>query len=214
MRRASDIRWPVFAPSSNHHRPATGIIRFVQKVVSTDSDAASERILTAKILIADGGPDLDFLRGRSAMDRRYQFHFARSGPEALQKLQDEPDIMLVVADLHLPILDGLSLLARLTEVNPLVVAIVVATAADAGCLRAAMHRGAVDFLTKPLDMEALDSSFRRALQRADTLRQAAGALSQRPPRRGKRSWSATCNGRCCRAFLRFPTGPRSMSTPA
>jgi adenylate cyclase len=57
---------------------------------------------------------------------------------------------MVVADINMPRMDGLTLLQRLRESAENVSTIIVSAYGDMGNIRAAMNRGAFDFVTKPL----------------------------------------------------------------
>ena len=112
---------------------------------------------TFRILVVDDEPDLEPLirqRMRSHIrSGKYAFHFAGNGVEALDLLSGDGRFDMVVTDINMPGMDGLSLLARLSELDPDIKSIVVSAYGDIRNIRTAMNRGAFDFITKPLDFE-------------------------------------------------------------
>src|SRR5258708_36574653 len=107
----------------------------------------------AKILVADDEVDLEMLIKQKfrqkIREKQYEFIFAINGNDALIKLRDNPDIDVVLSDINMPEMDGLTLLSKMGEVNPLVKAVIVSAYGDMDNIRTAMNRGAFDFLTKP-----------------------------------------------------------------
>lgn len=124
--------------------------------------------MPAKILLVDDEPDLELLmRQKFRQQIRYQkwhFTFAHSGTEALAILQADQEFDLVLTDINMPGMDGLTLLGKLPEINPILRAVIITAYGDIGNIRIAMHRGAYDFLTKPLDLQDLELTITRALQ--------------------------------------------------
>ncbi|MHC5537350.1 PP2C family protein-serine/threonine phosphatase [Singulisphaera rosea] len=133
--------------------------------------------VTAKILIADDEPDLELLirhRFRKEIrDRLYDFVFAADGSHALDSLQNDPEIEVVLTDLNMPGMDGLSLLSRIVDEYPLMQPVIVSAYGDMTNIRAAMNLGAFDFLTKPIDFRDFASTLDRTVRRAQLLRQSA-----------------------------------------
>ncbi len=121
-----------------------------------------------KILVVDDEPDLEPLilqRMRRNIRRgEYVFLFARDGVEALGKLTGDPSIDLVISDINMPRMDGLTLLQRIESVNPRVRAIIISAYGDMESIRTAMNRGAFDFVTKPLDFQDLSLTVERTLR--------------------------------------------------
>jgi adenylate cyclase len=121
----------------------------------------------AKILAVDDEPDFELLlRQRFRREIRsgeFEFRFARHGEEALAALAEEPDIELILLDINMPVMDGLTLLARLREQQANVRAIIVSAYGDMANLRTAMNRGAFDFVTKPVDLGDLEITIRKTL---------------------------------------------------
>ena len=138
---------------------------------------------SAKILAVDDEPDFEFLIRqrfrRQIREEEFAFRFAHHGEEALSALDAEPDIDLMLLDINMPVMDGLTLLSELSERQSAVRAIIVSAYGDMANLRTAMNRGAFDFVTKPVDLSDLEITVRKALaniaklREMDRLRQAA-----------------------------------------
>jgi adenylate cyclase len=113
----------------------------------------------AKILAVDDEPDIELLLTqrfrRQIREGEFVFCFARHGEEALTVLDAEPDVDLILLDINMPVMDGLTLLARLREQQSPVRTIIVSAYGDMPNLRTAMNRGAFDFVTKPIDLNDL-----------------------------------------------------------
>ena len=121
-----------------------------------------------KILVVDDEPDLEPLilqrMRRNIRSGRYSFVFAGNGIEALELLTTEPDIDMVVSDINMPQMDGLTLLEQIPKVDPNVRSVIISAYGDMRNIRTAMNRGAFDFVTKPLDFEDLQITIDRTLQ--------------------------------------------------
>ena len=132
--------------------------------------------MTHKILVVDDEPDLEPLvlqRMRRAIRRGvYEFVFARNGVEALKKLDEEDDIDMVLSDINMPEMDGLTLLEQIPTVNPDIRAVIISAYGDMQNIRTAMNRGAFDFVTKPLDFDDLRITVDRTLQHVEEWREA------------------------------------------
>src|SRR5256884_5457754 len=129
----------------------------------------------AKILEVDGEPDFELLLTqrfrRQIRENEFTFRFVRHGEEALAALAAEPDIDLILLDINMPVMDGLTLLARLREQQSGVRAIIVSAYGDMTNLRTAMNRGAFDFVTKPVDLSDLEITIRKTIDDIGKLRE-------------------------------------------
>ncbi len=133
-----------------------------------------------RILIVDDEPDLELLirqRFRKQVVRNeYEFVAAFNGLEALDILQKDNEIELVLTDINMPQMDGLTLLKEMRELNsPVLRAIVISAYGDMENIRTAMNRGAFDFVTKPIDFEDLGITIRKTLLEISNLKQAQEA---------------------------------------
>src|ERR1700722_10989863 len=129
----------------------------------------------AKILAVDDEADFELLIRqrfrRQIRDEEFEFRFAHHGEEALMALSAEPDIGLMLLDINMPVMDGLTLLNELRERRLAVQAIIVSAYGDMTNLRTAMNRGAFDFVTKPVDLRDLEITVRKALANVAKLRE-------------------------------------------
>ena len=132
--------------------------------------------MTYKILVVDDEPDLEPLvlqRMRRQIRRgNYEFVFAHNGVEALEQLEADPGIDMVVSDINMPRMDGLTLLEQIPNVSPDIRAIIVSAYGDMENIRTAMNRGAFDFVTKPVDFEDLQITIDRTLAHIEQWREA------------------------------------------
>jgi sigma-B regulation protein RsbU (phosphoserine phosphatase) len=132
--------------------------------------------MPAKILIVDDEPDLELLIRqrfrRQIREQIYDFLFARNGAEALAAVEADPAIELVLSDINMPVMDGLTLLANLRRLRPLLGTVIVSAYGDIPNIRAAMNLGALDFLTKPIDFHDFEVTVAKTLQQVEALRQA------------------------------------------
>jgi len=132
--------------------------------------------MSAKILVVDDEPDLEALVlqkfRHQIRDGAVSFHFAHDGIDALAALKANGDIDLVVTDINMPRMDGLTLLQKLQEKEDKVSAIVVSAYGDMANIRTAMNRGAFDFVTKPIDFVDLETTIAKTLRYIAFLREA------------------------------------------
>jgi adenylate cyclase len=128
------------------------------------------------ILVVDDEPDLEALIvqrfRRQIREGGTTFLFARDGVEALDVIARHPGIDLALADLNMPRMDGLTLLGRLQEADDPLATVVVSAYGDMTNIRAAMNRGAFDFLTKPIDFADLEVTVAKTLRHVSSLREA------------------------------------------
>jgi len=130
--------------------------------------------MIATILIVDDEPDLKTLVlqkfRKRICDGMVAFVFARDGIEALQSILDHPYVDIVVSDINMPRLDGLSLLQKLQEADERKSTIIVSAYGDMSNIRTAMNRGAFDFLTKPIDFRDLEMTIDKTIRHVEMLR--------------------------------------------
>lgn len=133
-------------------------------MVASAQEAPTE---SYKILVVDDEPDLEPLilqrMRRNIRAGRYAFVFAHNGVEALEVLRTDGDIDMVVSDINMPQMDGLTLLEQIPKVDPNIRSVIVSAYGDMRNIRTAMNRGAFDFVTKPLDFEDLQITIERTL---------------------------------------------------
>jgi len=122
----------------------------------------------AKILAVDDEPDFELLLKQRFRQRIRKgdlaFRFARHGEEALSVLAEEPDIGLLLLDINMPVMDGLTLLSELRARKSPARAVIVSAYGDMANIRTAMNRGAFDFVTKPVDLNDLEVTIDKTLE--------------------------------------------------
>lgn len=136
----------------------------------------------AKILVVDDEADLELLVKqkfrRKIRENVYEFVFAQNGEEALQKVAEHPDLDIILSDINMPVMDGLTLLSRLPDANPMLKAVVVSAYGDMQNIRTAMNRGAFDFVCKPVDFDDLDLTMEKTIQHVRQLQQTIKAIKE------------------------------------
>lgn len=132
--------------------------------------------MTATILVVDDEPDLEALVlqkfRRQIREGTVNFMFAHDGIEALATIEAQPHVDMVVSDINMPRMDGLSLLAKLQEADDKKSTIIVSAYGDMSNIRTAMNRGAFDFLTKPIDFADLELTIAKTIRHIEMLREA------------------------------------------
>jgi len=135
-----------------------------------------------KILMVDDETDLEQLvrqrMRREIRSGKYSFVFAHDGVDALEVLGQHDDIDLVLSDINMPRMDGLTLLEKLPDVDTDLRSVVISAYGDIKNIRAAMNRGAFDFVTKPIDFDDLRITVERGLQQLEMSREAAASRDQ------------------------------------
>ena len=135
-----------------------------------------------KILVADDEADLEVLIKqkfrRQIREKQYEFVFAINGREALEKLQENPDIDILLSDINMPEMDGLTLLTKLNEISPLIKAVIVSAYGDMDNIRTAMNKGAFDFITKPVNFEDLETTITKTIRHVLQMRETLQAIKE------------------------------------
>ncbi len=133
--------------------------------------------MSIKILSVDDETDLELLLTqyfrRKIRNGEYEFFFAHNGLEALQVLLKHPDISIILSDINMPEMDGLTLLAKINEMRiPSLKCIMVSAYGDMDNIRQAMNGGAFDFATKPIDLDDLQRTIDKAVEQIEYIRSA------------------------------------------
>jgi len=136
----------------------------------------------AKILVADDEADLETLIKQKfrqkIRDQQYEFIFAVNGNDALDKIEQHPDVDIVLSDINMPEMDGLTLLSRLGESSPLIKSVIVSAYGDMDNIRTAMNRGAFDFITKPINFEDLSVTMEKTIKHVLQIRETLKAIKE------------------------------------
>jgi adenylate cyclase len=137
---------------------------------------------TTHILVVDDEPDLESLLvqkfRRRIREGSLAFVFARDGVEALGLIEANRDIDLVVSDINMPRMDGLSLLQKLQESEEGLSTVIVSAYGDMANIRTAMNRGAFDFVMKPIDFADLEATIDKTIRHVRLLREARRRQSE------------------------------------
>lgn len=136
----------------------------------------------SKILVVDDETDLEVLIKQKfrqkIRDQQYEFIFAINGNDALDKMLQFPDVDIVLSDINMPEMDGLTLLTRLNESSPLTKTVMVSAYGDMDNIRVAMNRGAFDFVTKPVNFEDLELTMEKTLRHVIQIKETLKAIKE------------------------------------
>lgn len=136
-----------------------------------------------KILSVDDEMDLELLLTqyfrRKIRKGEYEFYFAHNGLEALTTLLKVKDIDIILSDINMPEMDGLTLLTKVNEMqNPALKCIMVSAYGDMGNIRQAMNNGAFDFATKPIDLDDLSVTIEKAIEQIEYIKKSQAEHTQ------------------------------------
>ncbi|MBS1756560.1 MAG: response regulator [Bacteroidetes bacterium] len=135
-----------------------------------------------KILVADDEKDLETLIRQKfrqkIREHQFEFIFAINGQDALDKLKAHQDIDIVLSDINMPEMDGLTLLTKIPEASPLTKAVMVSAYGDMDNIRIAMNRGAFDFVTKPVNFDDLELTMEKTIKYVKQIRETLQAIKE------------------------------------
>ena len=135
-----------------------------------------------KILVVDDEPDLESLIKqkfrKKIRENEYEFVFALNGREALDRLQEHNDVEIVLSDINMPEMDGLTLLTKLSEKHHLLKSVIISAYGDMENIRTAMNRGAFDFITKPISFQDLEITMEKTIKQVIQIRETMKALRE------------------------------------
>ncbi len=136
----------------------------------------------AKILVVDDEADLEVLIKQKFRQKirqnEYEFIFAINGRHALEQLELHHDVDVVLSDINMPEMDGLTLLSRLNEKNALLKSVIVSAYGDMDNIRTAMNRGAFDFVTKPVNFSDLEITIDRTVKHVGMIKETLKAMKE------------------------------------
>src|ERR1051325_11733702 len=139
-------------------RRETGAVSGPAKILAVDDEVDFEQLIRQRFR-------------RQIRAQEFDFRFAQHGEEALAVLEREPDVELILLDINMPVMDGLTLLSELRARQSPVRAIIVSAYGDMANIRTAMNRGAFDFVTKPVDLNDLELTMQNARDGTARLRE-------------------------------------------
>jgi CheY-like chemotaxis protein len=122
---------------------------------------------TPAVLVVDSDPD-SLLRCTTMLNELGYQHFGvASARQALELLATTPAIQIMLANVHMPSMDGIALIeevrARICEVRPIAM-VMLTDKVTAELAVKGMHLEAVDLLTKPFGLEPYSAALRRAIR--------------------------------------------------
>ena len=136
----------------------------------------------SKILVVDDETDLEVLIKQKfrqkIRDHQYEFVFAINGRHALEQLELHNDVDVVLSDINMPEMDGLTLLTKLNEQNGLMKSVIVSAYGDMENIRSAMNLGAFDFITKPVNFEDLDLTMEKTIRHVTQMKETMKAIKE------------------------------------
>jgi len=135
-----------------------------------------------KILVVDDETDLEVLIKqkfrKKIREQIYEFVFAVNGRHALEQLEQHNDVDIVLSDINMPEMDGLTLLSKLTENHALLKSIIISAYGDMENIRTAMNRGAFDFITKPVNFKDLEITMEKTIKQVDQIHETIKAIKE------------------------------------
>lgn len=142
------------------------------------------------ILFVDDEPDMEeMIRQqfrKQIRDQRFQFAFARNGRHALESLKENEEMCMVVTDINMPEMDGLTLLTELRKLDRPLRTMVVSAYGDMKNIRSAMNKGAFDFVTKPIDFDDFQTTLEKTLEDIRNLKNSLHTQKELEEERTKR----------------------------
>lgn len=136
----------------------------------------------AKILVVDDETDLEVLIKQKfrqkIREQEYEFLFAVNGRIALEMLEKHDDVDIILSDINMPEMDGLTLLTKLNEQKSLLKSVIVSAYGDMENIRTAMNRGAYDFITKPVNFEDLELTMNKTINHVKQMRETMKAIKE------------------------------------
>jgi adenylate cyclase len=135
-----------------------------------------------KILVVDDETDLEILIRQKfrqkIREHQYEFLFATNGKDALEKVEQNSDVSVVLSDINMPVMDGLTLLSKLNDMSPLMQTVMVSAYGDMNNIRTAMNRGAFDFVTKPVNFDDLSLTIEKTIRHVTQIKETLRAIKE------------------------------------
>ena len=165
---------PQSSQRTQREKKFSGNCRKIEVIVEKGQDMD-----TTKILVVDDEPDIELLIqqkfAKQLKSKEIEFVFASNGAEALKALYQDQEIHVILTDINMPEMDGLTLLSHLQDFNRIFKSVIISAYGDMSNIRKAMDRGAIDFITKPIDFKDLEATIFNAIEQCLTLKKAMEA---------------------------------------
>ena len=131
--------------------------------------------MMSRILVVDDEPDLESMVLQNFRHEIRQgemdFLFASDGEDALSQLGSNADVDIVISDINMPKMDGLTLLRCIQDLDHRLKTVIVSAYGDMANIRTAMNLGAFDFLTKPIDFSDLEVTIAKTISDLHSIRE-------------------------------------------
>jgi class 3 adenylate cyclase/FixJ family two-component response regulator len=135
-----------------------------------------------KILVADDEADMETLIRQKfrqkIRENEFTFVFAENGRVALEKLRSSPDFDIVLSDINMPEMDGLTLLSKVCDELPLIKSVIISAYGDIENIRVAMNNGAFDFITKPVNFIDLEKTLEKTIKSVNHIKETLQAIKE------------------------------------
>lgn len=135
-----------------------------------------------QILVVDDEPDLETLVRqkfrKQIKNKKIKFHFAQNGEEALEVLKENKQIDMVISDINMPKMDGLTLIGHIHDLSPVLKSVIVSAYGDMEKIRTAMNKGAFDFLTKPINFDDLQQTIHKTLETVNQIKASLKSMQE------------------------------------
>ena len=158
------------------------------------------------ILVVDDEPPVGQLLADFFTPKGYEVICALGGLEGLSKLEKHrPDVILL--DVRMPDMDGITVLRRIREVNPWVGVLMMSGNTDTDAAKETLQLGAFDYVLKPFDLDDLDRAVHKMLTAASTPGLESTAAAPEPSTASSTIWPSRSSRRPARWGARRPAPP-------
>jgi YesN/AraC family two-component response regulator len=135
-----------------------------------------------RILVVDDEADLEMLIRqkfrKKIRSEEYEFYFALNGKKALELMEESKNIDMILSDINMPEMDGLTLLSKVKEQNSLMKTVIISAYGDMENIRTAMNLGAFDFITKPVDFQDLEITIEKTITYINQIKETIKAMKE------------------------------------
>lgn len=121
------------------------------------------------ILVVDDEEPIRNALKRFLTKQEFLVHTASSGEEALDRLRAHDDVALMLCDIRMAGMSGIDIVTQALELSPDLAILTLTAVNDATTAALCLQRGALDYLTKPVELLELDRTIQRALKRREML---------------------------------------------
>lgn len=123
------------------------------------------------VLIADDEDEIRTVIAEFLKAHGYAVLFAKNGREALERLESNPSVQVVLLDVNMPLMGGMEVLTHIMGWDPHPNVIMITAVADQEIARQAMKIGAFDYIVKPFDFAAIEAGITACLSHSEYRKQ-------------------------------------------